>query len=212
VIPGWSYQTDRVFLTPYDSAWTGTQVIPHVLSAIWLRLREDDLLDTVFPGMGDLGHDAVVSMLSKRTVQLLWKRFKEGPIALIGFSFIDSADGVDGARKAMFGFAFFKEYWGTIERYQATHLMLAYWFSVLKIDVLFGITLRSNRLARNLARKFGCVELADVPRFLYCNGELADATLVMLEKESFAPLFNAWHGATLDSLRKEAANGQRWRN
>lgn len=201
MISNYAYQTRQVFLSPYNKAWTATNVPPTILSDIWRQLEADDLLDTVFPGMGDISHDSVVSFLAHRAVQLLWRNTVSGP-ELMGFSFIDSADGSVGARKALFGFAFFRKFWGAQENRQVLYLMLAYWFSQCQIDVLFGITLRSNRLARNIARKYGFRELADIPRFLYCNSELADATLVMLDRQTYAPKFHEWHKQTLDSMRK----------
>jgi hypothetical protein len=202
LIPNYSFQTKDVFLSPYNKAWKATNVSPTVLSDIWRQLESDDLLDTAFPGMGDVSHDSVVSFMAHRQAQLLWKKTAGEP-ELMGFSFIDSADGKVGARKALFGFAFFRKYWGTLENRQLLYLMLAYWFAQCQIDVLFGITLRSNRLARNIARKYGFKELADIPQFLYCNGELADATLVMLDRHTYAPRFHEWHKRTLEAMRKE---------
>lgn len=195
-----------VFLSPYNGAWKATPVSPTILSDIWSRLESEDLLDTVFPGMGDVSHDSVVSFMAHKIAQLLWANTPDGP-ELMGFCFIDSSDGKPGARKALFGFAFFRKFWGTQENREALYLMLAYWFAQCQIDVLFGITLRRNRLARNIARKYGFQELADIPRFLYCNGELADATLVMLDRHTYAPRFHAWHKQTLEAMRKEAVHG-----
>ncbi len=71
---------------------------------------------------------------------------------------------------ATFGFNFFKEYWGKEEIRDLVMLGLAYWFRELKVDVLHGITLEDNFLARNFSRRFGFLDVCVIQNFCIVKG------------------------------------------
>lgn len=183
MIANWEYQTETTALIPYDKAWP---VFPDgLLGHLYLRTREDGLLDQVFCGRATPDFDDFVSYLSSRKVVLQIYCLQRPELEPIGYCFINGADGEDGTRLAQFGFCFFREYWGRPELRDLVRLCLRYWFEVLKVDVLYGATLLENYLARNFARKFGFQEIATLPKFLYRAGGRADARLVLLLKEDF---------------------------
>lgn len=192
MIPNWTYQTEKVALIPYDRAWP---IFPDgLLGHLYLRTKQDGLLDTVFCGCDPIDFDWVVGYLGSRkvTMQIYCLQEEGKPPTPVGYCYVMGIGGRDGARKATFGFTFFKEYWGRPELRDLVTLGLAYWMKELKIDVLHGITLRDNFLARNFARKFGFSEVATIPKFLYRQGELTDARVVMLSREEFEPRWQEW--------------------
>jgi RimJ/RimL family protein N-acetyltransferase len=206
LIPNWPFQTDIAALRPY--APRELRELPHdFLSQVWRRLMAEDLMDTAYPGMGDTSHDTWVGYMGKKTAQVLCDT-RRGRLEPVGICFLDAVDGTDGARKGLFGFVFFRKVWGTRVMLDLLWLMLAYWMNQLKIDVLFGMTLQENWRARRISARYGFAEVADIPSFLYRNGELANATLVMLTRETFSQRFLTWH----EQRREEMARGKGRRN
>ena len=190
MIDNWEYQTDKVAVIPYPS-WPNRDGL---LGHLYLRTKQDDLLDTVFCGMSGIDFDRFVTYLSRKDIpaQIYCLQEEGKPFIPIGYCFLHSVDGADGARFAMFGFCFFKEYWGREELRDLVWLCLAYWFHAIKVDILYGITLKDNFLARNFSRIFGFEEEAVLRKFLYRQGKRTDARVVLLEKENFQPLYQSW--------------------
>jgi RimJ/RimL family protein N-acetyltransferase len=192
VIPDWPYQTDKVALIPYDKAWP---VFPDgVLGHLYLRTKQDRLAETVFCGGETFSFDWFVSFFAdtRKTVSQIYCLKNGAELIPIGYCWVSAASGRDGARRAPFGFLFFREYWGRPELRDLVMLCLAYWFEVLKIDVLHGFTLADNFLAQNFARRFHFTEVGTVPKLLHRQGDLTDARVVMLEKDTFEPRLKAW--------------------
>ena len=187
MIAGWKYQTEKTALVPYDKAWPAFP--DGLLGHLYLRAKEDNLLATTFCGMPTPNFDSFVSYLSGKgvLVQIYCLQGEDGALTPAGFCFLHGVDGPDGARMAMFGFCFFREYWGRTEVRELVWACLAYWFEVIKVDVLYGITRLDNFLARNFSRNFGFREIAVLPKFLYSGGVRTDARLVLLERSSFIP-------------------------
>jgi hypothetical protein len=110
----------------------------------------------------------------------------------VGFGWLTEVDGREGARKGAFGFGFFKEVWGRQVNIDLSYMMLHYWMSELKIDTLYGTTLKTNRLAVRYSQHFGFDFLCNLPRFWDVNGKAEDATLIVLLKEKFMPRYMRW--------------------
>lgn len=192
MIANWAYQTKDVALIPYDRAWP---IFPDgVLGHLYLRTKQDGLLDTVFCGHDPVDFDWFVGYLGSKaaTMQVYCLQEEGQPLTPIGYCWIIQPGGKDGAREAKFGFTFFKEYWGRRELRDLVMLGIGYWMNTLKIDVLHGFTLKDNHLARNFSRRFGFKEVGILPKFLYRQGELTDATVVMLDRETFEPRMEQW--------------------
>jgi hypothetical protein len=168
------------------------QVFPEgILGALYMETINSGVKDIVFwGGVKLIDFDGFVAFMSSSKVIAQIYSVREGEtVKAVGYCFLHEVDGVDGARRSFFGFCFFKDYWGKREVRDLIWLSLAYWFYECRIDVLYGITLSDNYLARNVARKFGFREMAALPQFLYRQEKLADATLVMLNKHTFTPLY-----------------------
>lgn len=185
----WAYQTDKVMLVPYTKAWP---VFPDgLLGHLYLRTKQDDRLDTIFDTGIDF--DGFVSYFAKKTTVMQVYALKQGEtLTPAGYCWLDDVVGREGARRAMFGLCFFKEYRGLPEVADLGWLCLKYWFTELKVDVLFGVTMEGNLQAKNFARRFGFEEIAIAPKFLYRQGDLTGARLVLLNKEKFEPLYEQW--------------------
>ncbi len=189
----WAYQTQDVIMVPYRE--DGNRFFPETfMVSLYQRMQQQDLVNLIFPGMGITHLHKFIAFVNTHPFLVGFVRNPAtGEIVdTAGFGYITESDGVDGARKAAFGFGFFKEWHGTKEVRSLGWFFLAFWMKNLKIDVLFGMTLKANRLARNFSYNFGFRGHADIPKLFFRNGELQDATIMYLLREDFDPLFDQW--------------------
>lgn len=188
---GWAYYGTRdLQVVPY---MVGSPVYRDgVLSVLYNATKEENKLAQTFCG-DVMNHDEFVAFFQKRkTMQVLCRVEGNRDLKPVGYSWVDLARGVDGARAVMCGFCFFRR---AIWRHAALDLArlgLAYWFMDLKIDVLHGVMLSSNRVAIRFAESLGFEWVARVPNYHFHEGKLVEATVTMIQKESFLPDFEAW--------------------
>ena len=187
------YQTDKVVLLPYSEKHVA--VFPEdFLGRLYFRLQEEHTLHRIFPGMQMNHMSAFVTYMSKMKGLVICCIKTETKPEPVGFGWLPEVDGVDGARKAAVGFGFFRRAWGTPELRSLSRMMLWNWHHDLKIDMLFGCTLRTNALAKKIAYEMGFELVGDIPMFYVQNGKLLDATLLALSKPKFEEVMRERHG------------------
>jgi len=191
VIENYEYRTQEVMLVPYAKA-TRAHLPEDLLVSLYCRTRDERLMETAFPGI-QMDLVGFIQFMGARAVQILCVRDEDGVLKLAGYGLIVQAEGVDGARTARFGFNFFRQWHGTRQARDLGMFLIAFWMKELRVDVLYGTTLKSNRLAQNFGRRrFGFRVLCDLPKFFSCDGRLTDGTLVVLEKQDFMEYYTAW--------------------
>ena len=188
----WEYMTKEAAVIPFTP---GTVVwVDGMLSTIYYRLKEKNLLEDTFCG-DNPNHDQFIRMFdpSKKVAQILCEVEDAGKpqeqVHPVGMSWVELPKGEDGQRAAMPGFAFIKR-----SRYMLDLGMLGvhYWMHGLKIDVLHGVQLESNRAAKRFSERLGFTTTGIVPKFHHYRGELVGARAMILEKEDFEPRFEKW--------------------
>src|SRR5882762_6240918 len=183
------YQNDQVVLLPYLKT---PGVFPDDLwPRIHARLMDDGTVSTIFPGMGMFSAQDLDRHMKRQPAVL----YVIKPDTLVGFGWITQSEGPDGARKAAFGFAFFRSTWGTALVRDLCFLSLAWWFEELKIEILYGSLLKTNRMATNFSRNFGFKDVGDLPMFFVVGGKLVDGHLICLKKSDFMPRYE-FHRST----------------
>jgi hypothetical protein len=197
----WPYQTDKVALLPYERK---NLVFPDdLLYKAYLKTKEQNLLEVAFPGIPDINFDKFMGCMLRNATQVYTVKNGDEPITA-GLCFVYNVDGEPGARMAHFGFWFFREWQAKRETRDLVWLCLAYWFLELKIDILYGVTLASNHLAKNFSRNFGFINHGVMPEFLCRGDHRVDANVVSLRKSDFVPRFDVWHKKKLAEMN----NGQ----
>lgn len=197
VKPKWEYETEKTILLPYSQSNT-KMFREEFLPSLYFRLRDEGTLKIIFPG-ARLGHlNDFVGTMRFATGFVVPSLKVDGKVVPVGIGWLPEVDGVDGARKAAFGFGFFKEMWGNRERVRLhvdlSFLMLKWWFSECKVDILYGTTL--NPKARNYSRRFGFSEPYTLPKFFCQDGNLVPASLIHLERERFLEYYRRWRALT----------------
>jgi hypothetical protein len=187
----WPFKSPTTIMIPYRADATEFWPEDYIVS-IYYRLVTEDLLTTIFPGMGFDHLNKFVNYMSRKSWLVCLTRNERDITDTAGFGYITETNGVDGARNAGFGFGFFKAWHATPEARFLSWFMLDFWLERLNIDVLFGTTLKANGLARNFSLNFGFKGHTEIPKFFFRNGQLEDATIMLLEKQDFLPKYEAW--------------------
>lgn len=186
-LAGHHYQTDKVILAPYID---NRQAFPDdFLVHLYTQMKKDRTLDTVFAGMPTVSLNRFVAYLSKQPVVI----YVIKPNDVVGFGWITQSEGVNGARKASFGFTFFRKYWGTERVRDLCWFSLRWWFNELNIDILYATSLSTNRLATNFSRIFGFTKIGTLPMFFQKGESLVDGTLICLKRDDFMPRYESWY-------------------
>ena len=188
---GWNwYGTKDLQVIPY---MPGTPVyLDETYPYLYGRTKAEGKLESTFCG-DEMNLGRFVAFFEKlKTMQVLAEIKDDKRIIPVGYSWVATPRGIDGARAATCGFCFFS---GSSQRDSARNLArlaLAYAMLELKIDVLHGIQLESNIAARNFSRKVGFKEVATVSQWHYSQGELVGATVMILEADTYLPKFEEW--------------------
>ena len=180
----------------------GLQMVPYMtgspvyrdgmLPFLYEKVKAEGLLSDVFCG-DQMNQDSFVSFFDRlKTMQVLCRVTEEGKLIAVGFSWVMSPKGVDGARSVECGEAFFDGAAKTPDARALAKLALAYAFEALRVDVVFGRQVADNIAARNFSRRLGFREIAVIPKMHAFDGELWDGRIMMLEKEEFMPGFLKW--------------------
>ena len=188
----WKYKTKNAAVIPFSP---GSLVYRDgMLSTLYYRTKELGRLEYVMCGDNPT-HDQFIRSFdeSKKVTQILCEVENQGEpeevVHPVGYSWLESSRGVDGARAALCGFAFIKR-----SRYMIDLGMLgvAYWTEALKVDVVHGIMLEENKVAQKFAERIGFKRQSVAPKFSYHRGELVSSVLMMLDKNDFNPVFEKW--------------------
>lgn len=197
---GWRFfRTLDVGVFPY---MPGVEVyIDGMLPFLYKKLQEEGKVALTFCGENKT-MDSFVSYFDRiKTLQVLCeigapidpeKPDGEKKLTPVGFSWVDSPVGVDGARCAMPGEAFFDNASKRSSARDLARLALGYVMNDLRINVFHGVQLASNIAARNFSIKMGFKEVGIIPKRLYHEGKLQDARIMMLTDEDFLPPFWEW--------------------
>lgn len=202
----WEFQTHDTILVPYRPDAKAFFPEDYMVS-LYFRLIEQGLLSIIFPGMGINHLNQFIGYVNRHQFLICLAREGDKIIDTAGFGYITEADGVDGARKGGFGFGFFREWHATRHARTLSWFMLAFWMKRLNIDVLFGTTLKANRLARNFSYNFGFKNHVDIPNLFFRNGELQDGTVMSLDINDFEPLYDQWREEYAFQPMKAAVRG-----
>lgn len=184
---GWNwYGVKGLQVCPYMQ---GTPVfIDGMLSHIYFETKRLGRIEQTFCG-DHFNLDRFVSYFdSLKTLQVLCTVTGE-TLKAVGYSWVASPKGVDGARSASPGFCFFED---VRHARDLARLAVAYAFEDLRIDTLHGVQTVDNLAARNFSARLGFKEIAIVPDYHTVDGQFVAARVMMLRKSEFWPNFLSW--------------------
>lgn len=202
---GWQYYgTKTLQMVPYMPG--APAYIDATMPYIYASLKKENKIAAMFCGENK-NQDEFISYYQRiKTAQIACRVKENLRLDPVGITWLDLPRGVDGARACHCGMAFFGDSTRTEDAYSLARLALAYCFEDMKIDVLHGVQLESNTMARNFALNLGFEEVAIVPRW-HCvevvfDNELVSARVMMLEKIKFMPAFTEWFEKQEPAIKK----------
>lgn len=177
--PVWKYQNERVCILPFGDGSTFPEEF-----LVWLYgkvKREGNMAERILPDTTFNLNQFIDYFMKHPPLIGALRETNE----IIGFAWLNEIYGPVGGRRGSLGFGFFKKYWGTDDIRDCSRFFLQWWFEELKIDVMFGNTLKTNLAAQAFSREMGFQKVADIPKFFTVKGKMATCTLLMLEKQDF---------------------------
>ncbi len=189
VLENYPYKTETTCLVPYLEGVNGGEFPEGYLLFLYQKAKEQGLVNRIFPGAAVAGATAFLRQLANKpiVIGLVRKLDKYLPA---GVGWLHEVAGLEGARKASLGFMFFREWWGSkshpsLEIHEIAEMALRWWYEELKVNVLYGSTLKRNRLAIRFGRAMGFRSLCDLPLFFHKGGQLMDGHLMVQTREEF---------------------------
>ena len=175
----WNYENDEVLVLPYLPQSADNGLPEDFLVRLFLQTRQDGLLERTFPGFKEsVNLNRFIAYLAPHTMLIgIVKATNE----VAGWSWIYDVSGPAQARKASYGFVFFRKWWGTQEIRTLARLGLRWCFEKGELAALFGMRLPRNRLAAQFAEEMGFRLIGRVPLFF----EDQDAEVICLRRDEF---------------------------
>jgi len=189
----WPFQDDTTIVIPYRQ--NNLKLFREMfLPEMYFRLKEENLLPLIFPGMNVYHLNDFICYMAKVRGFVIPCRKEGDQVQPAGLGWMAEVDGPIGARKGSFGFGFFDDMKHSRDRIlqhvSLSFEMLDYWFTTFEIDQMFGSSL--NPAAIRYSKHFGFSRPVVLPRFFNHNGSLIDASVISLEREVFKGYYSAW--------------------
>jgi RimJ/RimL family protein N-acetyltransferase len=174
---------------PYDPRVGGFK--EESLIILYNRLKAEGLWDAVFH------EDAGVNLLSfmnffsdgKALLQLLVLTDGDRIVDIVGMSWLSDIVTCSGILTRGIGsFVFFKDYQKPMYTDQFSEMILGYWFEVLGLDVILGVTPEPNRAALVYARRSGLREIGRLRGYTTFGGEVVTGVVFSLTKQEYRQL------------------------
>lgn len=161
---------------------------PDTLNGVYRKLKEQDVLaDLLHEGVVE--EDEFVKFIHDNTLSYLFFDMTENKIA--GIAWYDMVEEGECLKKGRGSFAFFREYWDPKLTEAFGMLFLSHGFGMVGLDLIYGITPASNKLAVKYAERLGFVYGATIPQFCSRRGELTDAMLCTMNSKTFGEKLKA---------------------
>lgn len=182
---------------PSTSSHTGVRVVPYdarldtqadaMLSWMWQRMRDDDLVDYYFPGQKDTGFatfvrlfsgDAQVALFVTDATTHQW----EDTIA----GFITWTVQRWGASDVIVaGFIFFRKFWDHHTTDDAATEAFKHWFTETQAQVVLGVCPATHATAMRYNKRIGLHEIGRIPLAHVYKGETCDAVLMAITRDDW---------------------------
>lgn len=184
------YKRGHLLLTAY-SPKVGTMK-EDILIVIYNRLKEQGLWGTVFhesPGMSMLEFMNFFSY-GNCLLQILCVTDSAGTIVdIAGIAWLaDLVVCQNILTRAVGSFVFFKEYQKPIYTDQFSEIILDFWFTEMKVDVIVGVTPEPNRAALLFVKRAGFKEVGRLPGYTTLDGKIVTGVVTSMSKQEHKEL------------------------
>lgn len=161
-----------------------------LLPQLYATCKRDRILRYIFTENPNISFAQFISQLCGKVILLGVSAGEEKKV--LGFGWLWDIKGNKDSKVANIGFACFKEGWASKKEptrgddiRAIARLALGWWFCEAGIDVVYGTTLATNKIAQRFALQVGFSRLTTLPKFLVRDGKLVDAVLFCVERDRF---------------------------
>lgn len=164
---------------------------------LFFRLKKEDLHKVVFhenPGISLL---EFMNFFSRPNVllQILAIIKEDKVVDIAGMAWISDMSTCGGIlNKAIGSFLFFKDYQRRAFTEPFWEIVAEYWFMVLKVDTLVGLTPSLNRASSIFIKSLGIKEVARIPNYTTYEGQKCDGIVSCMTKEDYEIHFGRFGG------------------
>lgn len=172
-------------LMPWDPK--GPLEMQILLPAVWHKLHAEDLYQVVFHENPLMSLSEFVAFFSRPNVvlQLCMDAKDETNPKVAGLVWLSDYEALPSHNRAIGSFVFFKDYQTPEWTDAFAAIALDYWFKILDLSVLVGMTPGPNRAAQRFSKRNGLEYLCILPKYTSYNGEPVDAMIAMLTREKY---------------------------
>lgn len=182
----YQFQRGSFLLMPYDPRVGNIK--EDALIALYKRLKAEGLWDIVFHEDAGISLLSFMNFFSNGTalLQLLVLTNEQGEIIPVGMSWVGDISNCSGIMTRGVGsFLFFKEYQKPMYTDRFSEMILEYWFEVLNLDVILGVTPEPNRPALIYVKRAGFKEVGKLPSYTTFKGVVVDGIITAMTKQEY---------------------------
>ena len=180
-------QRGNLLLMPYD-ARVGN-IKEEVLVGLYHRLHDENLWPIVFHEDGGCTLLSFMNFFSsgKALLQIMAMVNNDGSIVdIVGMAWLGDIVVCGGIlTKGTGSFVFFQDFQRPAYTDQFGEILIEYWFEVLGLDVIFGVTPEPNRTALIYVKRAGFKEVARIPNYTTFKGEVVTGVVTSLTKKEY---------------------------
>jgi hypothetical protein len=179
----------NLLLMPYDPR-VGN-IPEEALISLYKRLKAEGLWEIVFHEDSGLSLLKFMNFFSggNGLLQILALTDSKDFLEPVGMSWIGDITTCAGILTRGIGsFVFFKDYQKPMYTDQFSEMILEYWFEVLGMNVVLGVTPEPNRAALIYVKRAGMKEVGRLPNYTTFQGEVVTGVVTSLTKEEYRQL------------------------
>jgi hypothetical protein len=156
---------------------------------LFFRLKAEKLDSVVFHENPDISLLEFMNFFSgsKTLLQILAIMSEDKVVDICGMAWLADMASCSGGIlvKAVGNFLFFADYQKPAYTDPFRDLIFDYWFDVLNLDTLVGLTPSLNRAASIFVKRLGLKELCRIPDYTTYEGQKCDGIVSWMSKESY---------------------------
>jgi RimJ/RimL family protein N-acetyltransferase len=159
------------------------------LISLYFRIQNEGLDKVVFHEIPDITLlEFMILMSGSKTFLMVLALMDGDKVAdLCGMAWISDVQTIGSGvlNKGVGSFLFFKDYQTPAFTNQFRELIFDYWFEVLGIQTLVGLTPSLNRAALIFIKRMGLQEVARIPEYTVYDGTVCDGVVTWLSKQEY---------------------------
>lgn len=180
------YRRGNLMLFPY-SPMPGPYG-EEALIALYKRLKDEGLWEVVFHENTAMTLLEFMNFFSGpfNLLQILALVSGDSVLGMAGMAWLTDIQSCDGIMtRGVASIVYFKDYQKPMYTDQFADMILGYWFDVLGIDTVIGMTPESNRPTVMYSKRVGFKEIGRIPQYTTINKKVEAGVMLAMTKDDY---------------------------